>query len=96
MTVEIEPSLDTAPAEAREEWAEAGVHALLLRLAGSLPDRVLVDAREALATGRLLDVVQAVAFEAVSQPLQLDADEIAVLREGLALGGGESYLSLAF
>lgn len=95
MTVEIEPSLDTAPAEAREEWAEAGVHALLLRLAGSLPDRVLVDAREALATGRLLDVVQAVAFEAVSQPLQLDADEIAVLREGLALGGGESDLALA-
>jgi hypothetical protein len=95
VTVEVEPSPETAEAEAPAREAAAVVHALLLRLAGSLPDRVLVDAREALAAGRLLDVVQAVAFEAVSQPLQLAADEIALLREELTHGSGDSDLALA-
>lgn len=95
MTVQVEPPPETAPASVGEERAEAGLHALLLRLAGSLPDRMLAEARDALAAGRLLDVVQAVAFEAVSQPLQLDADEIAVLREELARDGGDSDLALA-
>ncbi|MFF5073466.1 hypothetical protein ACFY2R_20280 [Micromonospora olivasterospora] len=89
--MDVDTGLDVAPVETRDET----MHALLLRLAGSLPDRLLTDARDALAAGRRLDVVHAVAFEAVSQPLQLDADEIAALREELALSGGDIDLGLA-
>ncbi|MER5337452.1 hypothetical protein [Micromonospora sp. NPDC002717] len=95
MTVDVDTDLDVAPETTRDADRDESMHALLLRLAGSLPDRVLTDARDALAAGRRLDVVQAVAFEAVSQPLQLDADEIAALREELALSGGDIDLGLA-
>ncbi|HEY0697171.1 MAG TPA: hypothetical protein VGD43_05105, partial [Micromonospora sp.] len=97
--MDVDTDLDVAPETTRDADRDAerdeSMHALLLRLAGSLPDRVLTDARDALAAGRRLDVVQAVAFEVVSQPLQLDADEIAALREELALGGGDVDLGLA-
>jgi hypothetical protein len=95
VTVTVDTDLDVAPEVTRDDERDESMHALLLRLAGSLPDRVLTDARDALAAGRRLDVVQAVAFEAVSQPLQLDADEIAALREELALSGGDIDLGLA-
>ncbi|SCL29407.1 hypothetical protein GA0074692_2720 [Micromonospora pallida] len=91
----MDTDLDVAPEVTRDDERDESMHALLLRLAGSLPDRVLTDARDALAAGRRLDVVQAVAFEAVSQPLQLDADEIAALREELVLSGGDLDLGLA-
>ncbi|SCL13178.1 hypothetical protein [Micromonospora inyonensis] len=91
----VDTDLDVAPEVTRDDARDESMHALLLRLAGSLPDRVLTDARDALAAGRRLEVVQAVAFEAVSQPLQLDADEIAALREELALSGGDIDLGLA-
>ena len=93
--MDVDTDLDVAPETTRDAERDETMHALLLRLAGSLPDRVLTDARDALAAGRRLDVVQAVAFEAVSQPLQLDADEIAALREELALSGGDIDLGLA-
>ncbi|MEO3781269.1 hypothetical protein ABGB16_31655 [Micromonospora sp. B11E3] len=95
MTVDVDTDLDVAPETTRDAERDETMHALLLRLAGSLPDRVLTDAREALAAGRRLDVVQTIAFEAVSQPLQLDADEITALREELALSGGDLDLGLA-
>ncbi|MCX4472975.1 hypothetical protein OOK41_22115 [Micromonospora sp. NBC_01655] len=95
MTVDVDTDLDVAPEVTRDDERDESMHALLLRLAGSLPDRVLTAARDALAAGRRLDVVQAVAFEAVSQPLQLDADEIAAMREELALSGGDIDLGLA-
>ncbi|MCW3817615.1 hypothetical protein ONA91_24475 [Micromonospora sp. DR5-3] len=95
MTVDVDADLDVAPETTRDGGRDESMHALLLRLAGSLPDRVLTDARDALAAGRRLDVVQAIAFEAVSQPLQLDADEIAALREELAFSGGDIDLGLA-
>lgn len=88
-----EPGAD--PGGERDAAAEGNLHALLLRMAGSLPDRVLDASREALAAGRRLEVVQAVAFEAISQPLQLDPDEIATLRAELLLGGGDGDLALA-
>ncbi|MEU4641866.1 hypothetical protein [Micromonospora sp. NPDC023814] len=95
----MDTDLDVAPEVTRDGEPDGqrdeSMHALLLRLAGSLPDRVLTDARDALAAGRRLDVVQAVAFEAVSQPLQLDADEIAALREELALSDGDLDLGMA-
>ncbi|OZV82536.1 hypothetical protein CA850_09750 [Micromonospora echinospora] len=95
----MDTDLDVAPEVTRDDERDGerdeSMHALLLRLAGSLPDRVLTDARDALAAGRRLDVVQAVAFEAVSQPLQLDADEIAALREELALSDGDLDLGMA-
>ncbi|WP_416902592.1 hypothetical protein [Micromonospora echinospora] len=99
MTVDVDTDLDVAPEVTPDDDHDAerdeSMHALLLRLAGSLPDRVLTDARDALAAGRRLDVVQAVAFEAVSQPLQLDADEIAAMREELVLSGGDLDLGMA-
>ncbi|MEU4776499.1 hypothetical protein [Micromonospora sp. NPDC023633] len=95
MTVNVDTDLDVAPEVTRNDDRDESMHALLLRLAGSLSDRVLTDARDALAAGRRLDVVQAVAFEAISQPLQLDADEIAAMREELALSGGDIDLGLA-
>jgi hypothetical protein len=67
----------------RDLAAHAAVHALLLRLAGYLPDRVLTDARLRLAAGRREEVAVAVAFEAVSGPLRLESDEIALLRREL-------------
>jgi len=93
--VDVDTDLGPAPETIRDGGRDESMHALLLRLAGSLPDRVLTDARDALAAGRRLDVVQAIAFEAVSQPLQLDADEIAALREELAFSGGDLDLGLA-
>ncbi|MBB5825854.1 hypothetical protein [Micromonospora carbonacea] len=95
MTVDVDTDLDVAAETTRAADRDESMHALLLRLAGSLPDRVLTDAKDALAAGRRLDVVQALAFEAVSQPLQLDADEISAMREELALGGGDLDLGLA-
>ena len=100
MTVQVEPSPDTVPADgrderARDERAEATVHALLLRMAGFLPDRLLAEAYGWLAAGRRLDVAQAVAFEAVSQPLQLGADEIELLRTELTRAGADSDLVVA-
>jgi hypothetical protein len=71
----------------RDPAAEATLHELLLRVAGSLPDRVLADARELLAEGKRAQVVQMVAYSAVSQPFQLDADEIRLLRAELTLAG---------
>ncbi|GAB2922016.1 hypothetical protein GCM10027280_06550 [Micromonospora polyrhachis] len=90
MTVDLDTDRDVASEVTRDDrdvGAEATMHALLLRLAGSLPDRVLADARDALAAGRRLEVAQVVTFAAISQPLQLAADEIGALREELALGG---------
>lgn len=67
--------------------ADLALHILLLQLAGYLPDRVMADAREALAASRRVEVVRMVALEVLSQPLQLDPDEIDLLRTELAKAG---------
>ncbi|NBE80129.1 hypothetical protein [Micromonospora rubida] len=93
MDVDLSP--DTARGDDRDEVAEANLHVLLLRLAGTLQDGLLTDIRGWLAEGRRRDVAQALAFEAVSQPLQLAGDEIELLRVELIRGGAGTDLALA-
>ncbi|MGW1061313.1 hypothetical protein [Micromonospora rubida] len=94
MSVNVEMSPDTR-ADGRDEVAEANLHVLLLRLAGTLQDGLLTEVRGWLADGRRREVAQALAFEAVSQPLQLAGDEIELLRVELIRGGAGSDLALA-
>ncbi|MGC4807659.1 hypothetical protein [Micromonospora sp. DT233] len=95
MTVDVELSPDTERDDDRDEVAEGNLHVLLLRLSGTLQDGLLTGLRDWLAEGRRAEVAQAVAFEAVSQPLQLAADEIGLLRVELLRGGGDPELALA-
>jgi hypothetical protein len=81
--------------DGRDESAEAAVHALLLRLAGHLPDRLLTAAYDWLAAGHRQDVARAVSFEVISQPLPLDDADIAVLRGELTGDGGDRDLAAA-
>jgi hypothetical protein len=95
MTRDRDRAPNPAPRAERDPAAEAAVHSLLVRLAGLLPDRLLNDARDWLAEGRRLDVVQAVAFAALSKPFPLDDEEIGLLRSELARSGNGSDLAEA-
>ena len=67
----------------RDLQAEASMHTLLLRLAGTMPDDLLKDARTWLAGGRRADVARSVTFAALSQPMPMGSDEIDLLRKEL-------------
>ncbi|WP_320065620.1 hypothetical protein [Micromonospora sp. RTGN7] len=95
MTMDVDMSPKAAWGGDRDEVAEGNLHVLLLRLAGTLQDGLLTDLRGWLAEGRRRDVVQALAFEAVSQPLQLAADEINLLRVELIRAGADGDLAMA-
>ena len=95
MTVGVNTSPDAVPVDGRDGAASGTAHALLLQLAGFLPDHLLAEARDRLASGRRPDVARAVAFEAVSQQLHLDADEIDLLRGELAGDGPDGDLAAA-
>jgi hypothetical protein len=96
VTVDVgDLSPDTARGDARDEVAETNLHVLLLRLADTLSDALLTETRDRLAEGRRREVAQALAFEAVSQPLQLAGDEIELLRVELLRGGAGEDLALA-
>ncbi|WP_432990119.1 hypothetical protein [Dactylosporangium sp. CA-233914] len=99
MSVDVSRAADQAPDQAqvadRDAAAEAEVHDLLLRLAGHLPDRLLNELRDRLAGGQRRQVVRGLAFEALSRPLQMEPDEIDLLRAELVAGDGDADLVAA-
>ena len=80
----VDQVLDPVQVTERDAGAQAAVHELLLRLAGHLPDRLMTELRDELADGRHQLVARGVAFEALTRPLQLEPDEIDLLRVELA------------
>jgi hypothetical protein len=69
-------------------------HHLLLRLAGKLPDALVVQARTWLAADRLDEAARAVAFTALAQRVPLLEDDIALL-DDLLMGRGVDSSALA-
>ncbi|MEV0128445.1 hypothetical protein AB0H83_08260 [Dactylosporangium sp. NPDC050688] len=81
--VGVDQVLDPVQVTERDAGAEAAVHELLLRLAGHLPDRLMTELRDELADGQRRHVARQVAFETLSRPLQLEPEEIDLLRAEL-------------
>ncbi len=69
------------------EW-----HALLLRLAGSLPDDLICEARAWLADGGLVDVAQAIGFAAVTGRVPVLAQDAELMAAQLLAAGQDTEL----
>lgn len=91
----VDQVLDPVRVAERDAEAEAAVHELLLRLAGHLPDRLMAELRDRLAEGQRQLVARGVAFEALSRPLQLEPEEIDLLRVELAADEADAGLVAA-
>lgn len=65
----------------------SGVHRLLLRLAGRLPDELITRARTMLATGDLAYLPDTVTLAAAARAVPLTAEDVEVLREVFAALG---------
>jgi hypothetical protein len=83
MAERVGPGVDADPARpVAGAW-----HALLLRMAGALPDDLVSEAREWLAAGETADVAQAVAFAALTGRIPLLGRDVELITTELVADG---------
>ncbi|WP_326557713.1 hypothetical protein [Micromonospora sp. NBC_01796] len=79
-----------AEADARVRSRLDGLHGLLLRLAGRLPDGLVAQARQWLAEGRSVEVAQAVVFGTIAGRVAVTEADVSLLTGVLADAGEET------
>jgi hypothetical protein len=96
---ELRTTQPIVPPEPPPSWAQSSAggsaeawHRLLLRLAGSLPDELISEARTWLAEGGQVDVAQAVGFAAATGRVPVAAADAVLMAAELRAAGEEAEL----